>query len=98
MIGPDHPMTTQKRDVQTDQSGYDGLPTTLDSMDVTTSPIVFPIGIMVYNVQGQRLGDIGQYDVPRRLLFVEKGILRPRMMFVPFSAIRTINREDLTGT
>ncbi len=42
VMGPDGTMTTQKRDVQTVQSGYDGLPATLNSVDVTTSPIVLP--------------------------------------------------------
>lgn len=96
VMGPDGAMTTQKRDMQTMQGGYDGLPATLNSVDITYVTDRLAIGMVVYDVHGERLGDISQYDIPRRLLVVEKGILRPRVMFVPFSAIETINREDLT--
>jgi hypothetical protein len=96
VIGPDGGITTQKRDLQTVQSGYDGLPATLNSVDITYVTDRLAIGMVVYDVHGERLGDISQYDLPRRLLVVEKGIVRPRVLFVPFSAIETINREDLT--
>jgi hypothetical protein len=48
------------------------------------------------DVTRERLGDVSQYDIPRRLLAVEKGIFHPRVLFVPFSAIQSVNREDLT--
>jgi hypothetical protein len=54
------------------------------------------VGMAVYDVEGERLGDVSQYDIPRRLLVVEKGIFHPRVLFVPFSAIETVNREELT--
>jgi sporulation protein YlmC with PRC-barrel domain len=94
--GADGVMTTQKRDVQTVQSGYDGRQATLNSVDVTYVTDRLAIGMVVYDVNGERLGDISQYDLTRRLLVVEKGIVRPRVLFVPISAIETINREDLT--
>jgi len=96
VTGPDGAMTAQKRDVQTVESGYDGRPATLNSVDVTYVTDRLAIGMVVYDVHGERLGDISQYDIPRRLLVVEKGIVHPRVLFVPISAIETINREDLT--
>jgi hypothetical protein len=89
-------MMTQKRDVQTVQSCYDGRLATLTSVDVTSVTDRLAVGMVVYDVEGERLGDISQYDVPRRLLVVEKGIVRPRSWFVPFSAIQSVNWEDLT--
>jgi sporulation protein YlmC with PRC-barrel domain len=96
VIGPDGALVSEKRDVQMVQSGYDGLPATTNSVDVQDVTDRLAVGMAVYDVNGERLGDVSQYDVPRRLLVVEKGIFHPRALFVPFSAIQIVNREDLT--
>ena len=95
VIGPTGALMSEQRDVQRVESGYDGLPATTNSVDVQDMADRLVVGMAVYDVEGERLGDISQYDVPRRLLVVEKGIFHPRVLFVPFSAIETINREDL---
>lgn len=89
--GPGGAMTTQTREVQVVQSGYDGAPVAMDSVDVRTIADRLAVGMIVYDVAGERVGDLTQYDVPRRLLVVEKGILNPRVLYVPFSAIQDID-------
>jgi hypothetical protein len=96
VIGPSGALISEKHDVQRVQSGYDGLPATTNSVDVQNVTDRLAVGMAVYDSEGERLGDINQYDVPRRLLVVEKGIFHPRVLFVPFSAIDNVNREDLT--
>jgi ribosomal 30S subunit maturation factor RimM len=96
VVGPDGALTSQKRDVQMVQSGYDGLPAIVNSVDVGAITDRLAVGMVVYDVDGERLGDISQYDIPRRLLVVEKGIFNPRVLFVPFSAIASVNREELS--
>jgi hypothetical protein len=96
VIGSTGALISEKRDVQMVQSGYDGLPATTNSVDVANVTDRLAVGMAVYDVEGERLGDVSQYDIPRRLLAVEKGIFNPRVLFVPFSAIQSVNREDLT--
>jgi hypothetical protein len=96
VVGPTGALISEKRDVQRVQSGYDGLPATTNSVDVQDVTDRLAVGMAVYDVEGERLGDVSQYDIPRRLLAVEKGIFNPRVLFVPFSAIQSVNREDLT--
>jgi sporulation protein YlmC with PRC-barrel domain len=95
VVGPGGALISEKRDVQMVQSGYDGLPATTNSVDVQNVSDRLAVGMAVYDVEGERLGDVSQYDIPRRLLVVEKGIIHPRVLFVPFSAIESVNREDL---
>jgi len=94
--GPQGIMTQQTREVQLVQSGYDNHPAALYSVDVTSVADSLVVGMAVYDAQGIRLGDITQYDTPRSLLVVEKGIFKPRVLFVPFSAIKTIDRDTLS--
>jgi ribosomal 30S subunit maturation factor RimM len=54
------------------------------------------VGMAVYDAAGVRLGDITQYDTARSLLVVEKGIFKPTVLFVPFSAIKSIDRDALS--
>jgi len=96
VVGPDGALNSQKRNVQMVQSGYDGLPARTNSVDIDTITDRLAVGMVVYDVNGERLGDISQYDIPRRLLVVEKGIFNPRVLFVPFSAIASVNREELS--
>ncbi len=94
--GPHGIMTQQTREVQMVQSGYDSLPAAVGSVDVKSIADRLAVGMAVYDAQGTRLGDITQYDTPRSLLVVEKGIFKPRVLFVPFSAIKTIDRDTLS--
>jgi sporulation protein YlmC with PRC-barrel domain len=96
VVGPGGALIAEQRDVQMVQSGYDGLPATTNSVDVQDVTHRLAVGMAVYDVEGERLGDISQYDIPRRLLVVEKGIFHPQVLYVPFSAIESVNREDLT--
>jgi sporulation protein YlmC with PRC-barrel domain len=96
VVGPGGAVTSEQRDVQLVQSGYDGLPATTNSVDVQDVTDRLAVGMAVYDVDGERLGDVSQYDIPRRLLVVEKGIFNPHVLFVPFSAIQSVNREELS--
>jgi sporulation protein YlmC with PRC-barrel domain len=96
VVGPTGALIAEQRDVQMVQSGYDGLPATTNSVDVQDVTDRLAVGMAVYDSEGERLGDVSQYDVPRRLLVVEKGIFHPQVLYVPFSAIESANREDLT--
>jgi sporulation protein YlmC with PRC-barrel domain len=96
VVGPGGALISELRDVQMVQSGYDGLPATTNSVDVQGVTDRLAVGMAVYDSEGERLGDVSQYDVPRRLLVVEKGIFRPQVLYVPFSAIESVNREELT--
>jgi hypothetical protein len=96
VVGPTGALIAEQRDVQMVQSGYDGRPATTNSVGVQDVTDRLAVGMAVYDVAGERLGDISQYDLPRRLLVVEKGIFHPQVLYVPFSAIASVNREDLT--
>jgi ribosomal 30S subunit maturation factor RimM len=96
VVSPSGALTSEKREVQIVQSGYDGLPTTTNTVDAGDIARRLAVGMVVYDTNGERLGDVTQYDIPRSLLVVEKGIFKPRSLFVPFSAIESVNREDLT--
>lgn len=89
--GPNGAMTQQTYPVQVVQSGYDDIPTPVNNVDVDSIASQLAVGMVVYDVTGERLGDLTQYDVSRQLLMVEKGILRPRALVVPFSAIAHIH-------
>jgi hypothetical protein len=54
------------------------------------------VGVAVYDAQGKRLGTTTHYDVARKLLVVESGVFHQRVLFVPFSAIESINPETLS--
>jgi ribosomal 30S subunit maturation factor RimM len=82
--------------VQVVESGYDGAPAALSSVDVLSVANSLAIGMAVYDVEGVRLGDLTQYDNARSLLVVEQGIFNPRVLFVPFSAIQTVDPDAFT--
>jgi hypothetical protein len=94
--GPHGAMTQQAREVQMVQSGYDGMRVALDNSDVGSVADRLSVGMAVYDADGVRLGDITQYDTPRSLMVVEKGIFKPTVLFVPFSAIKRIDRDKLS--
>jgi hypothetical protein len=94
--GPHGAMTQQTREVQMVQSGYDGIQVALDHSDVGSVADRLSVGMAVYDADGVRLGDVTQYDTPRNLMVVEKGIFKPTVLFVPFSAIKSIDRDTLS--
>jgi ribosomal 30S subunit maturation factor RimM len=94
--GPQGSMTSQTREVQVLQSGYDSAPVKLNDVDVGSVADQLAVGMVVYDATGKRLGDITQYDTSRSLMVVEKGLVKPRALFVPYSAIKTISPG--TGT
>lgn len=96
VLGPQGAMTTQTCQVQTVQSGYDGTQMTVSSVDVEAIAQRLAIGMAVYDVNGDRVGEITQYDTPRGLMVVESGVFKPRALFVPFSAIQSADRETFT--
>jgi ribosomal 30S subunit maturation factor RimM len=96
VAGPHGTMKSQTREVQTVQSGYDLMPAAMSSVDVGAVANQLAVGMAVYDVKGMRLGDITQYDIPRSLMVVEKGIFKPTVLFVPFSAIKNIDRDALS--
>jgi len=96
VAGPGGSTTPQTREVQMIQSGYDRGPIELSGVDVGDVADRLAIGMVVYDSNGKRLGDITQYDTTRSLLVVEKGIFKPRDLVVPFSAIKEIHAGVFT--
>lgn len=96
VFGPQGAMTTQTSQVQMVQSGYDGTQMTVSSVDVEAIAQRLAIGMTVYDAEGVRLGEITQYDTTRGLMVVESGVFKPRVLFVPFGAIQSADRETLT--
>jgi hypothetical protein len=94
--GPHGVMTQQTQQVQTVESGYDQKPTALNTVDATSIADQLAVGMIVFDVTGVRLGDITQFDIPRSLMVVEKGLVKPSVLFVPFSAIKNIDRHLLS--
>ena len=97
VFGPQGAMTTQTSQVQMVQSGYDGTQMTVSSVDVEAIAQRLAIGMTVYDAEGVRLGEITQYDTTRGLLVVESGVFKPRVLFVPFGAIQSVDRETPDG-
>jgi ribosomal 30S subunit maturation factor RimM len=91
IAGPDGSMTPQTREVQTVESGYDSGSVELSAVDVGNLADQLAVGMVVYDSNGKRLGDITQYDTTQRLMVVEKGIFNPRDLIVPLSAIKEIH-------
>lgn len=94
--GPHGTMTPQTRQVQMVHSGYDAQPAAINTVDAEKVAKQLALGMAVYDVTGARLGDITQYDIPRSLLVVEQGAFNPRVLFVPFSAIKRVDRDTLS--
>jgi ribosomal 30S subunit maturation factor RimM len=94
--GPGGQMVPRTREVQMVQSGYDGQQAAINSVDVGGIADRLAVGMAVYDVEDQRVGDITQYDTERGLLVVENGFFKPTVVFVPFSAIKSIDYDDLS--
>ncbi|MGZ3599137.1 MAG: hypothetical protein ACXWQR_01510 [Ktedonobacterales bacterium] len=90
------PQAFEVQEVQEVQSGYDGAPTAVDSVELDNIAERLSVGLAVYDIDGVRLGDISQYDTERGLLTVEKGIFKPTILLVPFSTIKAIDRNALS--
>jgi ribosomal 30S subunit maturation factor RimM len=93
---PDGGLKTESRQAQIVQSGYDGLPARINSVDIADVAHRLAVGMAVYDASGARLGDVSQYDTARSLISVESGIFKPRVLFVPFSAIQSIDGDAFT--
>ncbi len=89
-------MIPQTRQVQMLESGYDAMPATLNSATVSTIASRLAVGMVVYDVDGVRLGNITQYDADRGLLTVEKGVLKPTSLLIPFSDIASFSQDNLS--
>jgi ribosomal 30S subunit maturation factor RimM len=93
---PDRGLKTESRQAQIVQSGYDGLPARINSVDTDSIAHRLAVGMAVYDASGARLGDVTQYDAARSLFAVESRIFKPQVLFVPFSAIQSIDGEAFT--
>ncbi len=93
--GPQGSLTPQTVQVQTVQSGYDSTQVIGPRVDVGAVGQQLAIGMAVYDRDGKHVGDITQYDSTRGLLAVEEGIFNPRVLFLPFSAIQSVDRDVL---
>jgi ribosomal 30S subunit maturation factor RimM len=93
---PDGGLTSETRQVQMVQSGYDYLPAKISSVDAGDIARRLAVGMAVYDAEEKRLGDVTQYDTARSLLVVESGIFKPRALFVPFSAVQSIDSDAFT--
>ena len=89
-------LKSESRQVQMVQSGYDGLPARINSVDIADIAHRLAVGMAVYDASGARLGDVSQCDTARSLVSVESGIFRPQVLFVPFSAIQSVDGEAFT--
>jgi ribosomal 30S subunit maturation factor RimM len=96
VAGPDGSTTPQTHEIQTIESGYDDGSVELSTVDVGDVANWLAVGMVVYDSDGKRLGDITQYDTTRSLLVVEKGIFNPTDLVIPFSAIKEIHPAVLT--
>lgn len=94
--GPNGNMAPQTYHVQVVQSGYDATPVELNAVDAEKIGQQLVIGMSVYDVAGKRVGDLTQYDIPRALMVVEKGIFNPTVLFVPFSAVKLVDPASLS--
>jgi hypothetical protein len=93
---PDGALVPKKRDVQLVTSGYDSLPVTINSVDAKKIGKRLAVGMAVYDADTIRVGDITQYDTTRNLMTVEKGIFKPRVLIVPFSAVERVEPDTFT--
>jgi hypothetical protein len=96
VTGPGGGLIAQQRDVQVVESGYDRIATTIHSVDATKIGERLAVGMAVYDADTVRLGDITQYDITRNLMTVEKGIIKPRTLIVPFSAVERVEPDTFT--
>jgi hypothetical protein len=94
--GPHGDALPQAFEVRVVQSGYDSTLKEVGSVELGDVAERLSVGLVVYDSDGVRLGDIAQYDVRRRLLVIEKGIFKPTVIVVPFSAISRIDRDKLS--
>lgn len=92
----DGTLAAKKRDVQLVTSGYDGLPTTTNLVDAKKIGHRLAIGMAVYDADAVRVGDVTQYDTVRHLMTVEKGLVKPRVLVVPFSAVERVEPDTFT--
>ncbi len=83
-------------EVRVVQSGYDGSPMVVDSVELSSIAERLSLGLAVFDRDGVRLGDITEYDTEQGVLTVEKGIFNPGVLYVPFSAIARIDRDALS--
>lgn len=93
VTGPHRDRPPQAYEERVVQSGYDGTQTVVDSLELSSITERLSVGLAVYDADGVRLGDTTQYDVSRGLLVVEKGIFKPAVLLVPFSAIKAIDED-----
>lgn len=95
--GPGGRTIPQTRQVQTLESGYDAtMPATINSASLVDTASRLAVGIVVYDVDGARLGNITQYDAERGLMVVEKGIRKPTSILIPFSDIASFSQDNLS--
>ena len=96
VAGPGGSMPPETREVQVLQSGYDDAPVELNAVPLPSVTDRLAVGMVVYDSNGERLGDITDYDTTRGLLVVEKGIFKPRAFSVPLSSIKEIDLDTFT--
>ncbi|HEV8193497.1 MAG TPA: hypothetical protein VGP82_18705 [Ktedonobacterales bacterium] len=95
-LGPDRDTMPQAYEVQAVQSGYDGALVTVDRVELANIAERLSVGLAVCDADGVWLGDIAEYDTERGLLTVEQGLFTPAVVLVPFSAICSIDRDELS--
>jgi hypothetical protein len=94
--GPNGTMIPQARQVQMLQSGYDATPAELESINADDTAKRLAVGMVVYDVDGERLGNITQYDIDHGLMVVQKGIFKPTVVVVPVSDIDNFSVDNLS--
>jgi len=87
------PQAYELREVQ---SGYDSALNPVDRVEPASIAKRLSVVPAVSDADGVRMGDLSQYDTARGLLTEEKGLFTPTVLLVPFSAIRSVDRDELS--
>jgi hypothetical protein len=93
--GTDGSMTPQTQQVRVLTSGYDATPAAVDSTSLEPIASRLAVGMVVYDVDGVRLGSITHYDTERGRMVVGKGTHTPSTVVVPLSDIASFTEDNL---
>jgi ribosomal 30S subunit maturation factor RimM len=76
------------------KSGFDDRPIVVNRVDVQEIVRHIKPGMAVYDVMGERIGKVTQYDSTHAVMTVEHGVFSPTVLFIPFSLVQQIYSFD----
>lgn len=71
-------------------NGFDARPIIVHRVDVQMVGQELRSGMGVYDVEGDYIGTVVQFDSTQAMLTVEKGVFSPKDLFIPFSLIQEV--------